>query len=79
MTVLHNIPHPQTLLALLCALALAGCASVDLDDSVAKANQDAAAFTQGKLALVQTQAQRSARRGRCRGCRVSPTQFSWRW
>lgn len=52
-------PYTKTLAALLCSVFLAGCASVNFDDSVAKANQDAAAFTQGKLALAQTQAQRT--------------------
>ena len=56
---LQAVPHTKTLTALLCALFLAGCASVNFDDSVSKANQDAAAFTQGKLALAQTQAQRA--------------------
>ncbi|MEY3124935.1 MAG: hypothetical protein RLZZ573_1455, partial [Pseudomonadota bacterium] len=52
-------PYTKTLAALLCSVFLAGCASVNFDDSVDKANQDAAAFTQGKLALAQTQAQRT--------------------
>ncbi|MFS8084252.1 MAG: transporter, partial [Acidobacteriota bacterium] len=39
---------------------LSGCASVDFAQSVASANRDAADFTQGKLTLAQTDAQREA-------------------
>lgn len=39
---------------------LSGCASVNFDNSVSQTNHDAAAFTQGKLALVQSQGQRTA-------------------
>ncbi|UXY14956.1 TolC family protein [Chitiniphilus purpureus] len=40
------------------ALLLAGCASVDFEESVRQTNQDAAGFTQGRLALAGTPAQR---------------------
>jgi outer membrane protein TolC len=40
------------------AMFIAGCASVDFNDSIARANKDAAAFTKGNLALAQTDAQR---------------------
>ena len=38
--------------------ALSGCASVDFDQSVARTNQDAASFTNGKLTMAQTGEQR---------------------
>ena len=47
------------LLPLLAALALAGCASADLDGQLAAANRDAAGFTGGKLALARTDAERT--------------------
>ena len=40
---------------------LAGCASVNFDDAVGKANQATDSFTGGKLALSQTDEQRTAR------------------
>ncbi|MEO8136536.1 MAG: TolC family protein, partial [Betaproteobacteria bacterium] len=43
--------------AILILLGLSGCASVDFDQSVARTNQAAADFTNGKLALAQTNAQ----------------------
>lgn len=46
---------------LVAAWALTGCASVNFDDSLAQANAEQAAFTQGRLELAQTDAQRSAR------------------
>ena len=42
------------LAALAVAVLLAGCATVDVDHHVATANQDAAAFTAGQLALART-------------------------
>lgn len=39
---------------------LAGCASVNMDTNVNSANQELAGFTEGKLSLVQTDAQRKA-------------------
>ncbi len=47
--------------AAIAIIVLSGCASVNFDNSLAKTNEDAASFTQGKLALAQTQAQRDAR------------------
>lgn len=41
---------------------VSGCASVDFDRSVAQVNENISGFTQGKLELVQTQEQRSARK-----------------
>lgn len=49
----------RSLLAATSIIVLSGCASVDFDKSVAQANQDASAFTQGQLALAQTQEQRA--------------------
>lgn len=40
---------------------LAGCASVDIDQTVSDTNESTSAFTQGKLELSRTQAQRQAR------------------
>ncbi len=51
----------QLLAAALSVIVLSGCASANFDKSLAKTNEDVASFTQGKLALVQTQAQRDAR------------------
>ncbi len=51
----------QLLAAALSTIVLSGCASVNFDNSLAKTNEDAASFTQGKLALAQTKAQRDAR------------------
>ncbi len=49
------------LAATVVALAvLSGCASVNFDQAVAKTNDEATAFTSGKLALVQTDQQRKA-------------------
>ena len=41
------------------AALLAGCATVDVDQHVATANQDAAAFTAGQLALARTEDERT--------------------
>ncbi|MDW5417268.1 TolC family protein [Iodobacter sp. CM08] len=43
----------------LSALGLTGCASVDFERSLAQSNQTAVSFTQGKLALATTSAQRA--------------------
>ncbi len=51
----------KLLVASVAIIVLSGCASVNFDNSVAKTNEDAASFTQGKLALAQTHAQRDAR------------------
>ena len=53
--------RPIVVCTLVAALSLSGCASVNFDDSLAQANQDQAAFTQGRLELAQTDAQRSNR------------------
>lgn len=55
--------RPMVVCTLVAALSLSGCASVNFDDSVSMANQDQAAFTQGRLELAQTDAQRSKREG----------------
>lgn len=57
----QRIQHPpcrKLLLTLLLLGVLSGCASVNFDQSLAKTNQDAADFTQGKLFLAQTKDQR---------------------
>jgi outer membrane protein TolC len=41
-------------------LVLAGCASVNIDESVSQTNQELTGFTNGKLSLVQTDEQRQA-------------------
>jgi outer membrane protein TolC len=43
------------------ALMMAGCASVDIDNSIAQANESNSTFTQGRLELSRTDAQRQAR------------------
>ncbi len=55
--------NPRFKLAALAAavLALAGCASVNVDQAVSAANQTAAAFTGGKLALNRSAEQTAAR------------------
>jgi outer membrane protein TolC len=58
-------PSPLRGKAMLSALALAalsGCASVDIGQSVARTNADAAAFTGGQLALARSDDERNARR-----------------
>jgi outer membrane protein TolC len=54
-----NFPRVRWAAAAVSLLFLSGCASVNFDDSLATTNQDALAFTQGKLALAQTQEQRA--------------------
>ena len=48
------------LTALMLALTLAGCATVDINQSLVRANTDVAAFTQGNLTLAQSDSQRRA-------------------
>ena len=50
----------KILFGIMAVLALSGCASLNFDQSLAKANQDTADFTGGKLELAQSQEQRSA-------------------
>jgi outer membrane protein TolC len=47
--------------AALLAVALTGCATVDVDNSIARANQETQAFTGGKLALARSSEQQQAR------------------
>ncbi|WP_138516689.1 TolC family protein [Limnobacter alexandrii] len=44
----------------LAVLVLAGCATVNIDESVDQTNQELSSFTNGKLSLVQTDEQRQA-------------------
>jgi len=55
----RNVKVAATLLA---ALALAGCATVDIDQAVTDTNQALPAFTAGQLELTRTAQQREARR-----------------
>ena len=55
---IHVLRCSKLLLTLFLLSALSGCASVNFDHSLAKTNQDAADFTQGKLFLAQTKDQR---------------------
>jgi hypothetical protein len=50
----------KILFGIMAVLALSGCASLNFEQSLAKANQDTADFTGGKLELAQSQEQRSA-------------------
>lgn len=60
MTPAARLARVKWLAVALSVIVLSGCASVNFDNSVAKTNQDASDFTQGKLALAQTQEQRTA-------------------
>jgi len=60
-------PHTQyavrpmaRMTALCCLLSFTACSSVNFDQSLARANQEAKAFTQGELALVRSEAQKAA-------------------
>lgn len=48
-------------LSLTCGLALAGCASVNVDETVAQTNRELAAFTHGQLQLARSEAQLAER------------------
>ena len=55
--------HQRSVLALnaaILAMALAGCTTMDINQSLARANTDTARFTQGNLALAQDDNQRDA-------------------
>lgn len=56
-----NAPHllRKTAVAL-AVLVLAGCATVNINESVEQTNQELNGFTEGKLALIQTDEQRQA-------------------
>jgi len=60
MSLVTHVPGVKRLAVAISLVFLSGCASVNFDQSVAKANQDAADFTQGKLSLAQTTEQRAA-------------------
>ena len=60
MTRLHRASRPKLTVVAILLIVVSGCATVDFEQSVVKTNQDAAAFTQGKLILAQTDTQRSA-------------------
>jgi outer membrane protein TolC len=58
----HNRPPCTARVgAVLLTTALAGCATVNVDDSIARANQETQAFTGGKLALSRNSEQQQAR------------------
>ncbi len=65
-------PRARSAAVAVALLFLAGCASVNFDDSLAGTNRDAAAFTDGKLALAQTQDQRSAMERAAAGLLAKP-------
>jgi outer membrane protein TolC len=52
--------HFQLSTLAVAALLASGCATVNFDNTLAQTNRDASSLTQGKLALAQTDAQRSA-------------------
>ncbi len=55
-------PRPAlAAMTLVAALTLAGCATVDLDNSLDRTNREAAGFTGGKLALVRSDDERRSR------------------
>ncbi len=51
---------PLPLAAALLAASLAGCATLDIDQSLGRANTDVASFSKGQLTLAQSDAQRKA-------------------
>jgi len=56
--------RPRGIKPALCVIALgllSGCASVSLEQQLARANEDAASFTEGRLALARTDQARQAR------------------
>ncbi len=56
-----NMPHLMKKTAIsLAVLVLAGCATVNISESVDQTNQELNGFTMGKLSLVQTDEQRQA-------------------
>lgn len=58
-----SVPRSRIALAALmsCTAWLAGCASFELEPSIARSNEALAAFTQGELALASTEAQQAQR------------------
>ena len=56
----HAVRPMARMTALCCLLSLTACSSVNFDQSLARANQEAKAFTQGELALVRSEAQKAA-------------------
>ena len=53
--------HTQRMSLVAMALLLAGCASVDIDQTIAGTNEATRTFTQAKVELSRTDAQRQAR------------------
>ena len=60
MTRANQRSYGKLVAAVLALAVLSGCASVNFDQAVAKTNEEASAFTSGKLALAQTDQQRKA-------------------
>lgn len=58
MTRFKPIPCVKLVVTGISLAVLAGCASVNFDQAIAKTNQDAADFTAGRLALAQTNTQK---------------------
>ena len=56
----HSVRPTVRMTALCCLLSLVACSSVNFDQSLARANQQANAFTQGELALTRSEAQKTA-------------------
>ena len=55
-------PRGKVLLSALALAVLSGCASINIEQNLARTNNEAAAFTDGKLALARTTDQDNARR-----------------
>lgn len=53
--------HAKLALSALGLVVLTGCASVSLDQNISRVNDEAGSFTEGKLALARTQADRDQR------------------
>ena len=56
----HSVRPMVRMTALCCLLSLVACSSVNFDQSLARTNQEANAFTQGDLTVVRTEAQKAA-------------------
>ncbi len=56
----HAVPRTVRVTVLCCLLSLTACTSVNFDQSLARTNQQASAFTQGDLTLVRSEAQKAA-------------------
>jgi outer membrane protein TolC len=64
MRVIHHAPWLEKAMIATVYLGLSACASVNIDQTLSRTNQDASTFTEGKLQLALNQEQREAMRAR---------------